>query len=176
MRSAGQFALQIIPGRFDFFRLDTCELVRPDSSFQISHCTFCATNCCQPKEQDMEQEGHMQEFLVQCRWPDGSMEYFLSDSETEARSWAADARRDADCAAGVYGLLVLETPDIAASAGTQPVTRYAGYVPGRSRFQADAVKQHQADAETECPAEHAGNPQAELYPPRTADAVFRRLQ
>ncbi|MFV0347242.1 MAG: hypothetical protein ACK5JO_01555 [Halodesulfovibrio sp.] len=67
----------------------------------------------------------MQDFLVQCRWPDGSMEYFLSDSETEARTWAADARRDADCVAGVYGLLVLEAPGAGDGTGTEPAGRYA---------------------------------------------------
>lgn len=124
----------------------------------------------------MEQEGHMQEFLVQCRWPDGDVEYFLSDSEAEARSWAADARRDADCAAGVYGLLVLETPDIAASSSAEPVARYAGHVPGRSPFQVDAVKPHQTGAETTGPAEHAGNPQSGLIRSGTVGGIIQRLQ
>lgn len=66
--------------------------------------------------------GAMQDFLVQCRWPDGGVEYFFSDNEAEARAWAADARRDSECVAGVYGLLLLESPEYAGGS----VGRYAG--------------------------------------------------
>ncbi|UZP67344.1 hypothetical protein N1030_17370 [Desulfovibrio mangrovi] len=68
----------------------------------------------------------MQDFLVQCRWPDGEIEYFLSDSEAEARAWAADARRDSECVAGVYGLLLLESPEDAGGSVGGSTGRYAG--------------------------------------------------
>lgn len=72
----------------------------------------------------------MKDFMVHCRWPDGDTEWFFSDDESMARSWAADARQENDCTAGVYGLLVVESPDssvpVAYQGDVARLGRYAG--------------------------------------------------
>lgn len=72
----------------------------------------------------------MKDFVVYCRWPDGDTEWLFADTEKEARSWAADARIESECMAGVYGLLVMESLAVSVLSDTRgdssSLGRYAG--------------------------------------------------